>query len=107
MANTRWDNDDCEKDDDTDNQPDTHLHVLQTKVSTFSAHDITSSVFAHLPPHLLADLVGTAAELLGCALEIVRLVPEVVEIVTTSFRKHDVLLHHANGLVELLYVISS
>lgn len=69
--------------------------------------DITGSVFAHLPPHLLADLVGTAAELLGCTLEIVRLVPEVVEIVTTSFRKHDVLLHYANGLVELLYVVSS
>lgn len=61
---------------------------------------------AHLPPHLLADLVGAAPEALRRLCQIVGLVLQVVQTSATFRDLVDVVAHHANGVVNLLLQVS-
>ena len=80
---TSWDNDDNEKNDDTSDQTHAHLHIL--------------------PPHLLANSIGTSAETLGGNSEVIGLVLQVVEILASLRDLVNVITHHANGIIDLLY----
>jgi hypothetical protein len=75
-------NNDNEQNDDSCNQAHSHLHVL--------------------PPHLLANSVGTTAEALSRDCKVVGLVLEGVETFTTLGDLVDVLAHYADGIIDLL-----
>lgn len=70
---TRWYNDHNEKDDDANDDTNSHLHVF--------------------PPHLFPDPVRTFPETLRLSLQVVGLVLKGVEVFTTFVRRFDVLLH--------------
>ena len=79
---TDWYNDDEQQDDDAHDQTSPHLHVL--------------------PPHLLADSVGTPPEALSADRQIIRLVLERVQALAPLRDLVDVLAHNADGVVNLL-----
>lgn len=60
---TTWNNDDQQQDNDANDDAHSHLHVL--------------------PPHLLANTVGTAAKAVGLCGEVVGLVLQAVEAFAT------------------------
>ena len=84
---TSWDDNDQQQNDDTDDQADTHLHIL--------------------PPHLLANSVGTSAESLGGYSKLVGLIQKLADPFTTLRDLVDVVAHHTNGIVDLLRGVKS
>jgi hypothetical protein len=73
--------DDKEENDDANNQADTHLHIL--------------------PPHLLANAIGAAAETLGGDGKVVGLILKSIETLSTLGNLVDVVAHHTDGVVDL------
>lgn len=79
---TNRDNNNYQQDDDTNNQAHAHLHVL--------------------PPHLLADSVGSPAETLRRDGQVVGLVLQGIESLATLGNLVDVVTHHTDGVIDLL-----
>ena len=79
---TRGNNDDQSEDNNADNQAHAHLHIL--------------------PPHLLADSVGTATEALSGDSQVVGLILQGIQALATLGNLVDVVSHHTNGVVDLL-----
>jgi hypothetical protein len=84
---TRRHDDNNQQDDDADDDADAHLHVL--------------------PPHLLAHAVGAAAEALRGRRQVFGLVLKGVEAVATLRGFVQVVLHHAQRVVDLLLLRSA
>lgn len=84
-GNDRGHNDDHEEEDDADDNAHAHLHVL--------------------PPHLLSDAVGAAAEALRRHCEVVGLVLEGVEALATLRDLVDVVAHNTDSVIDLLQPI--
>ena len=79
---TTWNNDNQQQYDYANNDPDPHLHVL--------------------PPHLLADTIGAATEALSGLIEVLRFVLELVNVLAALGDGFEVLLHHVDGVIDLL-----
>lgn len=79
---TTRNNDNNEKDDDTNDQAHSHLHVL--------------------PPHLLPDSVGTTAETLSGNGKVVGLVLQTVQVFSTLRDLVDVRAHDVDGRINFL-----
>ena len=79
---TSGNDDDEQENDNTDNQAHTHLHVL--------------------PPHLLANSVGTTTEPLSGDSEVVGLILQSIKAFTALGDLVDVVAHHTDGVVDLL-----
>lgn len=58
---------------------------------------------SYLPPHLLADLVGTTTEALCTNGEVIGLGLKGIDPFTTLRDLVDVLAHHSDGVIDLLY----
>lgn len=67
-----------------------------------STHGDGCSRGAHLPPHRLADSVGTTTEPLGGCRQIIGLILKMVETLATLRHLVDVVAHHTNGIIDLL-----
>lgn len=80
---TTGDDDDDQQEDDADDQAHSHLHIL--------------------PPHLLADSVGTASEALSRDGQVVGLVLQTVEALATLRDLVDVVAHDIDGRVDFLH----
>jgi len=65
-----------------------------------------SAETAHLPPHLLANLVGAAPEALRRLRQVVGLVLQMIQASAALRDLVDVVAHHANGVVDLLTWVS-
>ena len=79
---TRGHNDHDEKDDDSNNDANSHLHVF--------------------PPHLLPDSVGTSSKALCRDGQIVSLVLKAIELFTTASYCFEISLDHINRFVDFL-----
>ena len=79
---TRGNNNDQNENDNADDQAHAHLHIL--------------------PPHLLADSVGTATEALSGDSQVVGLILQGIQALATLGNLVDVVSHHTNGVVDLL-----
>ena len=82
---TTWNDDDQEQHDDGHDDPDPHLHVL--------------------PPHLLADAIGATAEALGGLVQVFGLVLELVDVLAALGDGFEVLFHHVDCVVDLLWKV--
>jgi hypothetical protein len=81
-SHNRGNDDDDQQNDDTDNQTHSHLHIL--------------------PPHLLADSVGSSTETLCRDGQVVGLILKSIEALTTLGNLVDVVTHHTHGIINLL-----
>lgn len=73
-------------------------------------YDGNDHAYAHLdvlPPHLLPHTVGSSAEALGRYSQVVGLVLERIETLSTLRNLVDVLPHHPDGVIDLLWTIKS
>jgi len=66
---------------DPDNDPDPHLDIL--------------------PPHLLSDTIGAAAEALRGLVQILGLVLQLVDVLAALGDRFEILLHDVDGIVDL------
>jgi hypothetical protein len=71
-------------------------------VSTRKAVSGAASRVAYLPPHSLADSVGTAAEALSRLRQVIGLVLESIKALATLRNLVNVVSHHTDGVVDLL-----
>ena len=79
---TTWNNNNKQQYNDSHNNPDPHLDIL--------------------PPHLLADTIGTATEALRGLVEVLGFVLELVDVFAALGDGFEVLFHDVDRIIDLL-----